>query len=156
MHMNIGIDQDKRKAAAGRWQQILADEFVLYTKTLNYHWNVVSPNFSGLHEFYETQYNELSGWIDEIAERIRALGELSAGRLEDFLKQTRLPEQGYTTDANEQLANLLQDHETLIRTLREAITEFDEKHQDLGSSDFANELLGKHEKMAWMIRSHLG
>lgn len=152
--MNIGITEDNRKAVADKLQQLLADEFVLYTKTRNYHWNVQAPNFTELHSFYEEQYDELAEIVDEVAERIRMLGQISSGTLNDFQKLTQLPEQNYTTSAKEQLTNLVNDHEAVIRYLRECITEFDEKYNDMGSSDFVTGLMQRHEKMSWMLRSH--
>lgn len=151
--LNIGIEEANRKAVADRLQQVLADEVLLYTKTRNYHWNIESRNFSELHKFYEEQYDELEAVIDEVAERIRMLGFLSTGRMEDFLNNTQLEEQDYTTRADEQLQNLVSDHEIIIRYLRKCITEFDEEFGDMGSSDFVTALMEKHEKMRWMLGS---
>lgn len=72
--MDIGIDAENQKAVADSLQHLLADEFVLYTKTRNYHWNIKAPNFSELHKFYKDQYNDLAVVMDEVAERIRTLG----------------------------------------------------------------------------------
>ena len=152
--MNIGIKEENREAVSNRLQQLLADEFVLYTKTRNYHWNIEAANFSELHSFYEEQYDELADIVDEVAERIRMLGQISSGSLRDFLKLTQLPEQDYTTSAKEQLTNLVNDHDAIIRYLRECITEFDETYKDIGSSDFVTGLMVRHEKMSWMLRSH--
>lgn len=153
--MDIGINKKNRKAVSDRLQQILADEFLLYTKTRNYHWNIESFNFSELHEFYEKQYDELADIIDEVAERIRMLGFISNGRVVDFLEVTQLEEQDYTTKAKEQLPNLINDHEIIIKYLRQCITDFDEKYDDMGTSDFVTALMEKHEKMHWMLGSFL-
>ncbi len=153
--MNIGIDEQDRKQVADSLQQLLADEFLLYTKTRNYHWNIESFNFMELHRLYEEQYDVLAVMIDEIAERIRTLGFISKGRMADFLEITRLEEQDYVTKAKEQLPNLINDHEAVIRTLRQCITDFDEKYHDVGSSDFVAELMEQHEKMRWMLSSFL-
>lgn len=143
------------QAVADKLQVLLADEQVLYTKTRNYHWNVVGDNFHEMHLFFEGQYGELAEIIDEVAERIRMIGHFSTGRLVDFLKLTHLLEPEYTSDQSQQIKNLLDDHETIIRFLRELITEFADKEKDLGSSDFVTGLLRQHEKMAWMLRSYL-
>lgn len=153
--MDIGINEKNRKAVADSLQQLLADEYLLYTKTRNYHWNIESPNFSELHTFYEEQYDELEGVIDDIAERIRTLGQISTGRLSDFLEATHLEETDYTTKAEEQLSNLIEDHEAIIRFLRKCVTDFDEKYHDMGSSDFVTALMERHEKMRWMLDSFL-
>ncbi len=153
--MNIGITEDNRKAISDKLQQLLADEFVLHTKTRNYHWNLVAANFTELHSFYEKQYDELADIVDEVAERIRMYGFISNGRLSDFQKLTQLPEQDYTTDAREQLSNLINDHEAIIRYLRECIEEFEDKHGDAGAADFVTGLAEQHLKMSWMLRSHV-
>jgi len=155
MKANIGISEEHLKAVALELNKALADLVVLYTKTRNYHWNVEGPDFSELHKFYEEQYEELAESIDEMAERIRALGHYAEGRLADFLKLTSLVEQEYTNDQRTQLTNLLNDHETIIRNLRRLVDEFADKYKDAGSSDFVTGLLRQHEKMAWMIRSYL-
>ena len=155
MKINIGVPDKHLQAVANRLQVLLTDEHVLYTKTRNFHWNVVGDNFSEMHLFYEKQYGELADIIDEVAERIRMLGHFSTGRMGDFLKLTNLVEQEYTDKQSQQVKYLLDDHETIIRTLREMITDFADKHKDLGSSDFVTGLLRQHEKMAWMLRSYV-
>ncbi|ATL46403.1 DNA starvation/stationary phase protection protein [Chitinophaga caeni] len=155
MKVNIGVPEKNLQAVADKLQVLLADESILYTKTRNYHWNVEGQNFSEMHLFYEGQYGDLAEMIDEVAERIRQLGHYSVGRLADFLKLTHLLEPEYTNDQKTQLKNLLDDHETIIRFIRECIREFDETHNDAGSSDFVTGLMEKHEKMAWMLRSYL-
>ncbi|MGN7719822.1 Dps family protein [Chitinophaga sp. 22620] len=155
MKVNTGVPEKHLQAVADKLQVLLADEQVLYTKTRNYHWNVVGDNFHEMHLFFEGQYGELAEIIDEVAERIRMIGHFSTGRLVDFLKLTHLLEPEYTSDQSQQIKNLLDDHETIIRFLRELITEFADKEKDLGSSDFVTGLLRQHEKMAWMLRSYL-
>ncbi len=152
--MDIGITKENRAAVAERLKQLLADEMVLYVKTRNYHWNIESISFSELHEFYEKQYDEQADMIDEVAERIRMIGFISPGTMKDFLETTQLVEQDYTTDAKTQLTNLISDHETIIRSLRTYIEEFDELG-DQGSSGFAEGLMEQHEKMRWMLNSFL-
>ncbi|MEX0648979.1 MAG: DNA starvation/stationary phase protection protein [Balneolaceae bacterium] len=153
--MNIGIKKENRKAVCDRLQVLLADEFILYTKLRNYHWNIKANNFSELHNFYEEQYEEIAGIVDEVAERIRMLGHLSNGRLADYLELTQLNEEGYTTEAEVQIKILINNHETIIRYLRECITDFDSKYGDIGTSDFITALMEKHEKMRWMLDSFL-
>ncbi|WP_138429166.1 Dps family protein [Fodinibius saliphilus] len=152
--MNIGIENQKREAVAENLQQLLADEMLIYVKTRNYHWNIEAINFSELHSFYEEQYIELEQIIDEVAERIRMLGHMSIGTMKDFLSYTHLSEQEYTTDAQEQLNQLINDQEAIIRFLRKCGRIFDEEYDDLGSSDFVIALMEQHEKMRWMLASH--
>ena len=155
MSVNIGIPAKELQAVANELQKILADEFILYTKTRNYHWNVEGNNFMELHKFYESQYEALDEIMDEVAERIRMLGHYSEARLKDFIQLSHLDEPAYTSDRKQQLQNLLSDHEILIQTLRKDINTFSDQYNDLGTADFATGLLRHHEKSAWFIRSHL-
>ena len=155
--MNIGIADKNRKAVAGILNRILADEYVLYTKTRNYHWNVTGPDFSELHKFFEAQYEELDEIIDETAERARSLGSDSFGSLKEFLAATRLKEKpGERPASKKMIANLLTDHEEVIRQLREDLEAAAETYHDMGTSDFLTGLMEQHEKMAWMLRSYSG
>jgi starvation-inducible DNA-binding protein len=155
MSVNIGIPAKELQAVANELQKILADEFILYTKTRNYHWNVEGNNFMELHKFYESQYEALDEIMDEVAERIRMLGHYSEARLKDFIQLSRLDEPAYTSDQKQQLQNLLSDHEILIQTLRKDINAFSDQYKDLGTADFVTGLLRHHEKSAWFIRSYL-
>ena len=154
MKPNLGIPENHLQEISYELNKLLANETVLYTKTRNYHWNVTGDNFMEMHKFYETQYTELEEIIDEVAERIRTLGHFAHGRLSDYLKTTSLVEQEYTTNQNEQLQNLLNDHETIIRHLRDHVNDFADR-RDYGTSDFITGIMEQHEKMAWMIRSYL-
>ncbi len=150
---NIGLKDSSLKEVSKLLNQLLADEYVLYTKTRNYHWNVTGPHFHDLHKFFEAQYEELDDIIDDIAERVRALGEISGGSLGEFLKLTRLKEQrGQLLASGKMLQDLLSNHEALIKTLRKDLDVCASKYQDMGTSDFLTGLMEQHEKMAWMIR----
>ncbi len=150
---NIGIQDSDRKSVVQILNALLADEYVLYTKTRNYHWNVTGPQFNDLHKFFQAQYEELDASVDEIAERARALGEKSVATLAEFVKNTRLKESpGDYPSAQAMLANLLADHEAVIRTLRVGAEEV-AKRNDMGTNDFLIGLMEKHEKTAWMLRS---
>jgi len=155
MKVNIGITEKNRQAVAAALNQLLADEHILYNKTRNYHWSVEGPSFMEFHKLYESQYGELAEIIDEIAERIRTIGHFAEGRLKEILKLASLDEPEAPVDQASQIANLTGDHEIVINKLRKLITDFDEKHKDIGSSDFVTGLLKQHEKMAWMLRSYL-
>ena len=154
MTVNIGITEKNRQAVATSLNQLLADEHVLYNKTRNYHWSIEGPSFMEFHKLYEGQYTMLAEAIDEIAERIRTIGHFAEGRLKELIKLASLEEPEAPTDQASQIANLIDDHETLIIRLRKLIEDFDEKHKDIGSSDFVTGLLKQHEKMAWMLRSY--
>jgi starvation-inducible DNA-binding protein len=156
MKPNLGILETHLQAVSEALNKLLADEVVLYIKTRNYHWNIEGPNFNEMHKFYEQQFNELDEMMDQIAERIRTIGHYTEARLADYLRLTSLIENDYTNFQNDQLKYLLASHETIINNLRRLIPLFADKHKDLGSSDFVTGLLGKHEKMAWMVRAYLG
>lgn len=153
--VNIGLSEKNREAVAKELTKLLADEHVLYNKTRSYHWNVESSNFMELHKLFEEQYTQIAENIDQIAERIRALGFYAEGRLGELLKLAELQEPEIPSEAADQIANLLLDHETLVRNLREYIKVFADKYEDDGSSDFVTGLLREHEKTAWMLRSYL-
>ncbi len=136
--------------------RLLADEFMLYTKTLNDHWNVRGMQFSSLHEFFEMLYQKSQGYADDVAERVRTIGGTALGTMEDFLRHTRLEEQaGAPPDPRGMIGNLLADHEQIMDVLREGIELTENKFNDPGTNNFLTDLLMKHEKVAWMLRAHL-
>ena len=153
MTPNIGIPDSDRKAVVDILNTLLADEYLLYTKTRNYHWNVVGPQFNDLHKFFEAQYNALDYVVDEVAERARALGGWALGTLAELAQHARLKERPATyPDAAGMLEDLLGDHQAIVRQLRVDL-ETAMKHRDAGTSDFLTGLMEKHEKMAWMLRA---
>jgi len=156
MKPNIAISDADREGVVNILSPLLADEYVLYTKTRSYHWNVVGPQFNDLHKFFESQYEGLEEVIDDVAERMRSLGGLSIATLTEFLKQTRLKEHpDEYPDAMKMISNLLADHETLIRNLRADLETCAGKYHDIGTNDFLTGLMEKHEKTAWMLRAFL-
>lgn len=136
-----------------RLSTILADNFVLYTKTLNFHWNVVDERFYQLHKLFEEQYEELDAANDELAERIRMLGQKTPASLKSFLSLTSLKETEGTLTGNQMLEALVKDHEAVIKKLHEGIV-FANDHGDEGTGDLLIQRLRAHEKMAWFLRSH--
>lgn len=155
MKANIGLPEKTAQQIALILNKVLADEMILYAKTRNYHWNYEGDNFMEMHKFYEGQYEELAEVVDEVAERIRSLGHFAEGRLKEYLKLTDLEEQAPTPAQQKQVKNLLDDHETLVRYLRQQVDVMQDKLKDAGTADFLTGLMEKHEKMAWMLRSYL-
>lgn len=156
MKVNIGIPDVNRQGVTDLLNNVLSDEYVLYTKTRNYHWNVTGLQFNDLHKFFESQYEELNDIVDEVAERARSVGGRSFGTLSEFEKHSRLKEEpGKALNAKEMLSSLLSDHESLIQVLRKDLDTCASKFQDMGTSDFLTGLMEKHEKMAWMLRSFI-
>ncbi len=155
MKPNLGILETHLQAASLELNKLLADEVVLYIKTRNYHWNIEGANFHEMHLFYEKQFMEIDEIMDQVAERIRTLGHYAEARLADYLKLTNLIEPPYINFQNDQLLSLLATHETIICNLRRLIPIFEDEYKDIGSGDFATQLLTRHEKMAWMVRAYL-
>jgi len=156
MKPDIEIAEVHMKEVALLLNTLLADEYVLYTKTRYAHWNIQGQNFIALHKFFESQYDALDIIIDDVAERVRSLGHFAMGTLKDFTAMTRLSEHNHDfTDASHIIQTLLQDHETLIRLLRKDISGIAKEDKDLGTVDFMTGLMEQHEKMSWMLRAHL-
>lgn len=152
--LNTGLNDNNSKKVAASLNQLLADEFVVYTKTLKFHWNIEGPDFHALHLFLEEQYNELQSIIDSVAERVRKIGHFASGSMKEFLNDATLSEHASPGSVSEiMIAELVQDHETLIRKMRTLIDDFEEKYDDAGSADFITGLMKQHEKMAWMLRA---
>jgi starvation-inducible DNA-binding protein len=156
MKATIGIPEKEVEEIVSFLNTLLADEYALYTKTRNAHWNVFGPNFFELHKLFEMQYENLDTMIDDIAERVRALGHYALGSLKDFLSVTHLSEENHDfSDPKQIIQTLVNDHETIIRIIRNDITPIASKYRDLGTADFVTGLMEQHEKMAWMLRSSI-
>ncbi len=156
MENTIGIKDENRKAVSFELSKLLADEFLLYTKTRNAHWNVEGPDFHSMHLFFESQYEQLDEIMDSVAERIRTLDHYAPGSLKSFLDLTHLTEKiGDKNDSLAYIKELLGDHESIIEFIRGNIEPFASKYHDYGTSDFITGLMEDHEKLAWMLRSHL-
>lgn len=154
MEIDIGIRPKDRRAVAGGLAVLLADTYTLYLKTHNYHWNVTGPLFGELHTLFQAHYTELWQAIDEVAERIRALGEPAPGSYREFSKLSRVKDEAGAPAAMDMIRNLVKGHETVIKTARE-ILPVAEKAGDQVTVDFVTGRLQAHEKTAWMLRSHL-
>jgi starvation-inducible DNA-binding protein len=152
--IDIGINEQDRKAIADGLSKLLADSYTLYLKTHNFHWNVTGPMFNTLHLMFETQYTELALAVDGIAERIRALDMPAPGSYVQFAKLTRIREETGTPDATEMLRQLVEDHEAVVRTARETFPVV-EKAKDEPTADLLTQRMQVHEKAAWMLRSML-
>jgi starvation-inducible DNA-binding protein len=155
LDIDTGISRENLKKIANILNDDLADEYVLLTKTRNYHWNVEDPRFNDLHKFFEQQYELISASVDEIAERVRAVGGKTRATLKEFINSSEIKEDvGSFPDADTMLGNLLSDHETIIKTLRKNIKECQDL-DDEGTANFLTDKMEEHEKMAWMLRSFI-
>ena len=156
MKANIGISDKNRQEVANILFGLLADEFVLYTKTRNAHWNVEGIDFHDKHKFFEAQYEQLEDFVDDVAERIRSLGHYAPATMKSFLELTHLTEKRISGNTSKNfIKDLMGDHESIIILLRENINKIADKFGDVGTSDFLTGLMEEHEKVAWMMRAHL-
>jgi len=156
MEPKLGITAAHLESVAHILNPVLADEFLLYVKTRRAHWNVTGRDFHPKHIFFESQYKQLDEIVDDLAERIRALGHFPPSTLKSMLELSHFTEApGEGTDGLQLVEELLNDHQSLIISLREIINVTADKYKDMGTSDFLTGLLRTHEQMAWMLRAHL-
>lgn len=154
--MDIGIAENNRKKVADELSKLLANEYLLFTKTKNAHWNVEGLDFYDKHQLFDNQANQLASTIDSVAERIRTLGFIVPASLKAFLALTSLQETDLATNnSTEFIKDLLSAHETIIIHFRSNISLFADSYEDFGSSDFITSLLQEHEKTAWILRTLL-
>lgn len=150
--INIGINEFERKQVCKGLSKLLADSYLLYLKTQNYHWNVTGKMFQSLHTLFEEQYRDLAEAVDVIAERIRALGEFAPASFSSFSKVTAIKEENGLPSAEEMIYNLVVGNETVVSTAREIISLCEEAEDDV-TIDLLIERMQVHEKNAWMLRS---
>lgn len=144
-------DKDKTTDALSR---LLADSYVLYLKTHNFHWNVTGPMFTTLHTLFETQYTELALAVDEIAERIRALGAVAPGSFSAFSKLAKVQESNEVPKATDMIRELADDQVKVVEAAKEVV-KLAEAGGDDATADLGITRIQVHEKNAWMLLSHL-
>ena len=154
MDINIGMTPEQRQEIANQLSALLADSYSLYLKTHNYHWNVTGPLFNTLHTMFEEQYTELATAVDEIAERIRALGIKAPGSYSAFTALTSISEATGGESAEQMIRALVEGQETVARTARAAFPAADSA-DDEPTADLLTQRMRIHEKNAWMLRSML-
>jgi starvation-inducible DNA-binding protein len=157
MKIDIGIKEENRKEIADGLSVFLADSFTLYLKTHNFHWNVTGPMFNALHVMFEGQYTEQWNALDDIAERIRALGFNAPGSYAQFIKLSDIREEPGVPDApewKEMVRQLVLGNEHVCRTARRVLETADSGGDD-PTVDLMTQRLQIHEKYAWMLRSLL-
>ena len=152
--INIGLTDIQRQGVIDLLNNDLADSYLLLVKTKKYHWDVVGPQFMTLHKLWQAHYEALTINVDAIAERIRTLGGYPVGTMEGFLKICSLKEDaGKIPTATGMVSQLLEDHEQVVRNLREHIEKCSDKFKDDGTADFLTALMEQHEQISWMLRS---
>lgn len=135
-------------------KQLLADTYALQLKTQNYHWNVTGPNFHSLHQMFEQQYTMLFQTVDLLAERIRALGELSPGSFAEFSQTTNIKDGDKNLSASDMTQDLVAGNESLIKGYRQGI-EAASQEEDSVTEDIFIGLEKEHEKTRWMLKATL-
>lgn len=154
MEINIGIAEKDRAAIAEGLSRLLADTYTLYLKTHNFHWNVTGPMFNSLHTMFEQQYLELATAVDEIAERIRALGFPAPATYAAYARLSSIKDEEGLPSAEEMIKKLVEGQEAVVRTARSIFPLLD-KVSDEPTADLLTQRMQVHEKTAWMLRSLL-
>jgi starvation-inducible DNA-binding protein len=156
MNPNIGISEQHLAAISQVLSRIFADEFVLYTKTRNAHWNLEGPDFHSMHIMFESQYHELAEIIDKVAARIRMLGHYTPATLKQFLELTHLAEETRDkNDSREFIKELWADHKIIAINIRTQMNRLTAQLKDADASDYLTDLIKHHEKIARILRSQL-
>ena len=155
MKTSIGLSAEQLKTSTHILSTVLADEVTLYIKTRKFHWNVSGESFMELHKLFEHQYKEIEEVIDEVAERIGKLGSMTIGTMAQYGKMTRLKEWPDEYPVRmKMIEELLEDHETVIKELREDVDKCEE-NGDAGTTDFLTGVMMEHETIAWTLRRYL-
>lgn len=155
MKPDLGITQKNLTAVHQILNAVLADGNMLYIKLRKFHWNLSGDNFMELHLLFEDQYNAVAEAADEVAERIATLGGTAIGTTTEFAKESQLKETpGKVPDTQGMLKELVGDHESIVKSLRENLDKCEDDYKDAGTADFLNGLMQEHEKMAWKLRKY--
>jgi starvation-inducible DNA-binding protein len=152
--MDTGISAQDRAAIAKGLSRLLADTYVVYLKTHNFHWNVEGPMFQSLHQMFMEQYTEAWNAIDLVAERIRSLGHYAPGTYREYLERSRVKETPGVPKAEQMVKLLIEGQEAVVKTAREVLP-LAEKADDQPTLDLLTQRMQVHEKNAWMLRSLL-
>ena len=156
MSLNTGIEENRRVEIAKSLSKLLAETYTLYLKTHKYHWNVTGPMFQTLHLMFEQHYTALALAVDELAERIRVLGVKAPGSYKEFSELSEVKEDSSVDcDAMTMAANLLKDHEQVVRSAKDVLAKADGAN-DEGTNSLMGARIEFHEKTAWMLKSLLG
>lgn len=135
-------------------RQVLADSYALLAQTHICHWNVEGPGFFALHTAFEAQYTELFTAVDDIAERIRALGSYAPGGLSSLSSIAKMEEISEDAPASDMVRHLAHLHAKLIadaKSARDLAANADDKETE----DLMITRIEVHQKTAWMLNSYL-
>lgn len=150
------IKENRRKASVGFLNTLLANEYALFTKTLSYHWNVQGPRFHSMHKLFESHYKKLLTIMDEVAERVRILGDTPLSSVKEMNRRLTIPE-GPTiaNDTTGMITDLLRDHMYIQTIIKDVLDGDSLDRKDFGSEDLLIEILKEHEMFCWTLQSHL-
>lgn len=154
MNVEIGITESDRAKSTAALKRLLGETYALYSKTHGYHWNVTGPRFQSLHEVFMAQYTELWAALDELAERVRALGHFAPGSSAEMMADATIPADPNVPDADTMVANLARGHEAVARAARDGINIAAEAGDEV-TADLMTQRATIADKTAWMLRSSL-
>lgn len=154
MDIEIGLTEADRAKSVDALKRLLGETYALYVKTHGYHWNVTGPRFQALHAEFMAQYSELWAALDEIAERIRALGLFAPGSSAEMLEQATITPDNGVPDAEAMIADLVRGHEAVARAARDGINVASESGDDV-TVDLLTQRATIADKTAWMLRASL-
>ncbi|WP_366524204.1 Dps family protein [Henriciella sp.] len=154
MAIDVGLDKKDRSASIEALRKVLGETYALYFKTHGYHWNVTGPRFKALHELFMEQYTELWQALDELAERIRALGEYAPASSDEIASYATIKPDNGVPDAEDMINNLVRGHETIAQVARDGVNTA-EDGDDAVTADLLTQRAAAAEKAAWMLRASL-
>jgi starvation-inducible DNA-binding protein len=152
MQIDIGIDEEGRDRSAQALTKLLADTYALYLKTHGYHWNVEGPHFQQLHALFMEQYTEMWNAVDELAERVRALGEYAPASYSQMAKLSSITEETGQPNWQDMVVNLANGHHEVAKSAREVLRVAEDIGDD-ATADVVTPRITLHEKTAWMLRA---
>lgn len=150
-----GKGSNSKAVIADKLGVVLASTYTLQLKTQNFHWNVTGPNFGTLHELFDKQYNEIFVAVDEVAERIRALGSITPGSFAHFAKLSEIKEAPAKPPGEKAMISALADDNETLSKLCTEVGSFADDAGDTATGDLMNNRIAAHDKAAWMLRAHL-
>jgi starvation-inducible DNA-binding protein len=152
--IDLGLKPGGLQKVGDELVKVLADTYLLYLKTQNFHWNVTGPAFSELHLLFEKQYQDLAMAVDEIAERVRAIGLFAPASFTQFSALSEMEEETEVPSAEDMIETLTADNELVVRHMRHALAVADSM-DDAETGDLLIRRMQIHGKNAWMLRSHV-
>ena len=133
-------------------KKYLAENFALYLKTLNFHWNVEGVRFIQLHSFFQDIYEDLENATDVIAEHIRSLDAYVPGSFSRYSELSEIEDEKNILTAEDMIKQIQEDNQVILRTL-DVTFKLAEKENKQGLIDFLGSRIAQHDKWNWMLKS---